>query len=819
MLAGSLLVGASVRASLARLATRRLGRTDVGHRRRSGRSREALAARLRQASAPAIAAAAPILALQGIVRHPTSGRRAAACPVYGVDERFFAFHGVDGRAAGESDAFGSVPASRPSSARRRATTVLVRVARPTDIPVDSLHGRKDEVGRTMRLRSAATLDPAAAWASSRWRRGRGRCAPCSSRSSRLQRDLDARRTRQHDAAAPATASARPRRRPCDRRCAVAGRSTSGLEALTVRSDGPNARRRVVGRPDCRRHRRGDRARRRAAGRCGATPVLTWLANAMTVGGRSVPYSLVTAIGPDAAGDPTLARAAAASTRRHAADRAQRVDGARISAPRPATRSSSSTTAGPTRAGSSPSARVPRRRRRADARPRRRSAAGARLSRHHRDRKSFADWDPPFPIDLSCVRPQDEDVLGSLPHDAEGVHSARGRPAAVADASRPADVDARAVQTRRWRDHASSVAVDCDRARRGRSEPTPGFTRDRRARAEPRGVRRRHGLRRVFLVLQLLPHGRRRCCSPGLFFRLSLEQRLSQIGVLRAAGFSLGDVRRVFLIEGARRRSARRVLGVGLAIGWAALMMYGLRTWWVDAVGTTRLDAARRSARARDRRRGRRGRRASSRSCSRCAASAATSPRAAADRHRRLLVADSSRSRARRVAIGALGAAGARVRARRPGRDPGSRAAFFGAGALVLDRGPGRHSAAGCDRARPATRLTPSIGPRPAGSPRPRATRRGGPAAASRRSGLVAAAVFLLVSVDAFRKRVGRERGRLASGTGGFALIAESALPIVHDLSSPEGRRAAGLDDAPGSPLRRRHADRASGSGRATMRVV
>ena len=45
---------------------------------------------------------------------------------------------------------------------------------------------------------------------------------------------------------------------------------------------------------------------------------------------------------------------------------------------------------------------------------------------------------------------------------------------------------------------------------------------------------------------------------ALFFRLSIEQRLPQIGVLRAAGFSLADIRRVFLIEGIvdGRRSAR-----------------------------------------------------------------------------------------------------------------------------------------------------------------------------------------------------------------------------------------------------------------------
>ena len=63
------------------------------------------------------------------------------------------------------------------------------------------------------------------------------------------------------------------------------------------------------------------------------------------------------------------------------------------------------------------------------------------------------------------------------------------------------------------------------------------------------------------------------------------------------------------------------------------------------------------------------------------------------------------------------------------------------------------------------------------------------------AGLVAAAVFLLVSVDSFRKTVGAT-GSPDSGTGGFALIAESALPIVHDLQTREGREAVGFMDAP-----------------------
>ena len=44
--------------------------------------------------------------------------------------------------------------------------------------------------------------------------------------------------------------------------------------------------------------------------------------------------------------------------------------------------------------------------------------------------------------------------------------------------------------------------------------------------------------------------------------------------------------RLFLLEGLVLAVAGSLLGILAAIGYAALLMLGLRTWWVDAVGTT-----------------------------------------------------------------------------------------------------------------------------------------------------------------------------------------------------------------------------------------
>jgi hypothetical protein len=67
------------------------------------------------------------------------------------------------------------------------------------------------------------------------------------------------------------------------------------------------------------------------------------------------------------------------------------------------------------------------------------------------------------------------------------------------------------------------------------------------------------------------------------------------------------------------------------------------------------------------------------------------------------------------------------------------------------------------------------------------------------AGLVAAAVFLLVSVEAFR-RSGADSTDRQSGTGGFALIAEAALPMIHDPTSRDGREALGLTTSSPDPL-------------------
>ena len=75
---------------------------------------------------------------------------------------------------------------------------------------------------------------------------------------------------------------------------------------------------------------------------------------------------------------------------------------------------------------------------------------------------------------------------------------------------------------------------------------------------------------------------------ALFFKLGIEQRVREVGLLRAVGFGPARVRWLFLQEGVLLAVIGSALGVVGALGYAWLMMFGLRSWWVDAVGTTAL---------------------------------------------------------------------------------------------------------------------------------------------------------------------------------------------------------------------------------------
>jgi hypothetical protein len=156
VLTGALLIGESVRGSLRDLVSQRLGATDyiVAS---TNFFREDLATDLLQPgtfTTSGIAAASPLIALDGLVTHEPSRRRAGDVRVYGVDERFWKFNG----AAVETPQNREVLLSESLAAELGTQTgdsILLRIEKPSDIPVESVHGRKEDPGRTIRLKGAA----------------------------------------------------------------------------------------------------------------------------------------------------------------------------------------------------------------------------------------------------------------------------------------------------------------------------------------------------------------------------------------------------------------------------------------------------------------------------------------------------------------------------------------------------------------------------------------------------------------------------------------------------------------------------------------
>lgn len=294
---------------------------------------------------------------------------------------------------------------------------------------------------------------------------------------------------------------------------------------------------------------------------------------------------------------------------------------------------------------------------------------------------------------------------------------------------------------------------------------------------------------------------------ALLFRLGIENRANQIGLLLAQGFTAGHVRKLLAAEGLLLAVAGGILGTAAGAAYAWLMLYGLRTWWVDAISTPFLTlhvtplslvlgfvsgvavsflaiwwTLRRMRHLSVRR------------------------LLAGQAHEEQLAGPAQVGWSRMVGWTCLAAAvGLVVMAVISGGE-GQAGAFFGSGAaaliggLALLWGQLRRGAAG-DLVRPG------------GAPLARLAVRNGarqPGRSTLTVGLVAAATFLIAALSVFRIDPSQQQPRLDSGNGGFALVAETATPVARNLNDPlvleeEGGlqpdQAAGLADVRFWPLR------------------
>jgi putative ABC transport system permease protein len=833
VLAGALLVGSSVRASLRDLALQRLGAADIAVSTATSFNGR-LAAAMAVAAPDTVGETTSLITVAGTVTHAATGRMAAGVQVYGVDDTFWTFHGVapvvlSGREAAVSERLASELNAADGDA------LVLRASGPSDVPLATLQGRRDDAGVRIRVTKVRTLG-AARMGDFSLLPGQAPVAAVFVPLSLLQRELkitgrvntilvqhSGRSGEQDPGRAPVEAvqrawlagaalpdhGVRIRRVPGDRVMAIEG--LGGYISPDVVSRVSSALSRLQ-RP--------------------GVPALTYVANAIRIGSRAIPYSTVTAIdidgysrlsvpvGPPAPGmdgmtdgDPLVRGSLEVRVGRRGV-RVGRVQVAEAERRRPAgldgpqAGNADASAAPPPQPSEGPvwlnqwaaadlDARV------GDAvqldyfvwtdeggletrqttltlqgvLPMMRIGGDRTLTPDYpgiTDAPDLGAWDPPFPVNLSLVRPADEaywDQWRAAPKAFVPLElgqrlwgSRFGDVSSIRFALRDAEAVAAAVRE----EMGSQIVV-----RPVRQETLA-------AAAGTTDFGEYFLYFSFFLVISAL-------LIAYLFFALAVEQRAREAGLLAAVGYSPSRVRRHFLAEGLVVLLAGVAAGAAGAIGYAAVIMHGLRTWWVDAVGTTDLRLH-----------------VEPTALSAGAVGAALAALAAiwmgagalARRSPRALLAGGAgdvRSARRPVTPAAglvmVALAIALIVAVRAGA-LGQVAGFFAAGGavlvgslLLLGAWVGRRAAGSAVSSIASLR---SLGQSHV------AWR---PARTVLTVSLIAFATFVLVAVVAFRRDAAGTSLARDGGTGGFVLLAESAVPLMHDPNTSTGLATLGLDAA------------------------
>jgi ABC-type lipoprotein release transport system permease subunit len=577
VLAGALLVGDSVRGSLRDLLLGRLGRTDqVVASANLFRDRLAQDLATDAAFKAGFAAVAPLVVAQGTITAQNEGRRVAQAMVYGVDDRFWQFHGVAGVSGPEDRQAFISPALASQLGVTAGTPILVRVQRPTDIPLESLHGQRDNVGQSIRLTIANVL-PTESLGEFSLEAKQGEVSAVFVALPRLQQDLDI--ADRVNTILVSTGLSPPADPAAALRALVRRRAQlEDLGYLVETADAADVL--VVGAAA------GvlDDAHARAATEAlagtsmQASPLFTYLANSIRLGDREVPYSLVTAldiatIAPLSQSAPTPAKTsivlndwAARELQARSGDVVTMDYYAWEEPGRLVTKTTTFTVSGIVPIDRGDRNMVP-------------TYPGIT------DSPTLGDWNPPFPVDLRRIRKADEEYWDRY----------RTTPKAFVslEAGQPL-----------WQTRYGSMTSIRVKPEAGQSlvSARDAYTERLRATADPLALGitvldvRQQGLEAsrgatdfgeyfvyfsFFIVVSAL-------LLVVLFFKLGIEQRVREVGLLRAVGLGPARVRWLFLLEGALLAATGSVLGVVGAIGYAWLMMFGLRSWWVDAVGTTAL---------------------------------------------------------------------------------------------------------------------------------------------------------------------------------------------------------------------------------------
>lgn len=409
-----------------------------------------------------------------------------------------------------------------------------------------------------------------------------------------------------------------------------------------------------------------------------------------------------------------------------------------------------------------------------------------------DTENLADWDPPFPVDLRLIRDKDEDywdkhrttpkafvsladsqrLWANEPERFGRLTSIRLIPASENSLQATTDEFSRELLSKLRLDR---MGFQWDPVRRRITEASQGNT--------------DFGMLFIgfssFLILSAM-------MLVALLFRLGIERRAHEIGLLLGTGFSPRTVTRLLLTEAAALAVIGAVVGLFGASAYAWLMLAGLRSWWSDAVHTPflQLHGSPRTLAI--------GFFASVLIAS---ASAAWSIRGMTRRSPRSLLAGTTadafavygRQRRRLATLTALVAFTAAITfVLLPAYTDAlpKSVAFFLAGAAMLTACLAL--LARCLRVEPRAIIH---------TPGPWAAVRLGLRNAPRHlgrsmltAGLIASATFVIISLEAFRLDADSDALDRRSGTGGFTLYAESVVPLPYGLHTVDGREALNVTD-------------------------
>lgn len=425
-----------------------------------------------------------------------------------------------------------------------------------------------------------------------------------------------------------------------------------------------------------------------------------------------------------------------------------------------------------------------------------------------DAENMSDWDPPFPVNLDWIRPADEDYWDRY----------RATPKAFVNLA-----DGQQLWSSRF---GNLTAI---RLAPSESAPSSGSDSDPDSASSTGGLQ---GLQAAYageLLQRLSPEEFGFSLQPvkenglkasegatnfaglfigfsmflivsaallvGLLFRLGVERRGREIGLLLALGFRQSKVRRRFLIEGGVIALLGSGLGLAGAVGYAWLMMAGLRTVWVEAVGSPFLylhivDTTLYLGFA-----------LSvgvvlfsiwqvTRKLGRLPASALMAGVVSIYQLR------TAKTSTRIGAWAALALAFALLAAGFFAEGLAAAGLFFGVGACLLVAGlcffaiwcrrTWRNRVVGAEE---GERLLLAMASRNSSR---------NPGRSLLCAALVASACFMIVAVSAFHQDFGAEVTKLDSGAGGFALLASADIPIHRDLNDEEARFDLGIsaDDEP-----------------------